>query len=81
VVQLQAHEPHVPRHSVFSYPRNIQEKSSNLKFLEKRARLHLSHWIAYTGWSAFAQEQWILPFLCTTLFYLFYDQIRGFRCC
>jgi len=27
----------------FSGPQRIQEKSSNLKFVEKRVRLHLSH--------------------------------------
>jgi len=42
VIQLQARVPHVARGS-------IQEKSSNLTFVEKRVRLHLSHWIACTG--------------------------------
>ena len=49
----------------------IQKKSSNLKFVERRVRLHVSHWNACAGWSAFSQEQWILPFLCTILLYWF----------
>jgi len=36
--------------TAFSVARGrIQEKSSNLKFVEKRERLHLSHWIACTA--------------------------------
>jgi len=35
----------------------IQGKSSNLKFFEKCSRLHLSHSIAYAGWSLFARER------------------------
>jgi len=36
--------------TAFSVARgSIQDKSSNLKFVEKRVRLHLSHWLAYAG--------------------------------
>jgi len=46
--------------AAFSVTRgNIQEKYSNLKFVEKRVKLHSFHWITCTGQSAFAQEQWI----------------------
>jgi len=49
VVQLQARGSHVAA-TAFSLTRgSIQEKSSNLKFVEKRVRLHLSHWIACAG--------------------------------
>jgi len=45
--------------TAFSMARgSIQEKSSNLKFLEKRVRLHLSHWIFCAGEREFAQEQY-----------------------
>jgi len=63
---------HVWPTTAFSVARgSIQEKSSNLKFVEKRVRFHSSHWIACAGWSAFVQEQWIIPFLWVILFYLF----------
>jgi len=36
--------------TAFSVARGIiQEKYSYLKFVEKRVRLHLSHWIAFAG--------------------------------
>jgi len=78
VVQLQACGLHVACHSVFSSPPNHSGKSSNLKLVEKCVRLHLSHWIACTGLSAFEQEQWLLSFLCTILLYLLCDQIRRY---
>ena len=42
VAQVQARLPHVARHSVFSGPRKHSEKYSNLNFVEKRVKLHLS---------------------------------------
>jgi len=42
MVQLQARGPYVARGS-------IQQKSSNLKFVEKRVRLYLSYWTACAG--------------------------------
>jgi len=63
VVQLQARGRMLPA-TAFSVAREIiQEKSADLKFVEKRVRLNLSHWIACAGSSAFAQEQWTEPFL------------------
>jgi len=36
--------------TVFSVTRgSIQEKSSNVKYVDKRMRLHLPHWIACAG--------------------------------
>jgi len=49
VVQLKARGPHMARHSVFSGLRKRSEKFLNLKFVENRVRLHLSHWIACVG--------------------------------
>jgi len=45
--------------------RRTQEKVSNMKFVEKCVRLHLSHRIACAGKSAFSQEQYLscVPFL------------------
>jgi len=48
--QLQARALHVAHGT-------IQKKSSNLKFVEKRVRLHLFHGITCAGSSTFAQEQ------------------------
>ena len=66
-------------HSIFSGPQKYWKKSSNLKFVEKRERWHLSHWIACAGWSAYAQKQRITPsvHLCF-INYLFYNQIRRY---
>ena len=68
--------------TAFSVARGIiQEKSSYLKFVEKRVRLHLSHWIGCAGQSAFAQEQWIAFYLFCVPFcfiLLFCDQFRRY---
>jgi len=45
VVQLQARGPHVAHHNVFSGPRKHSGKSSNVKYVDKRMRLHLPHWM------------------------------------
>jgi len=55
----------------------IEEKSSNLKRVKACKIIFVSlnclRWI-----SAFAQEQLLLPYLCTIMFYLlFYDQRYG----
>jgi len=47
-VQLQAHGPHVARHSVFSGPLKYSGKIFKLKFVENRVRLHLSHCVSCT---------------------------------
>jgi len=51
---------------------SIQKKSSNLKLVEKRVRLHLSHWIACARQSLFAQEQRIISFLCTIIVFVLF---------
>jgi len=56
---------------------SIQEKASNLKFVDKRMRLRLSHLIACSESSEFAQEQRVIPFLCTISFYLFIFAIKS----
>jgi len=49
VVQLQARGQHVAYHIVFSGPRKHSGKSSNVKYVDKRMRLHFPHWIACAG--------------------------------
>jgi len=69
VVQLQTRGPHVARG-------NIQEKFPNLKLVEKRVRLHLSHCIACAGYSEFLQKQYLFRVpIC--LFIYFTIKLKG----
>jgi len=79
VVQLQASGPYMAHQSVISGPRMDSGKIfkseiywNAFEVYVKNMLKHLSHWIACAGWSAFAQEQWIIPFLCTIIVFVLF---------
>ena len=58
--------------AAFSVARgSIQKKSSNLKFVEKRVKLHLSHWIVCSAKCICTRTMNSrLPFLCTIIVFV-----------